>query len=671
MRRFFTCNLLCTSIVIRAWAQAAAPTPAPPAGGAAPAATTSACDGKIQLVGRVVEGTKVVNGVAETPGDTVRILDTTNATADLLPMTGGSFSVSSDSTTGVFNAALADPLYQGQKIQIQEYNKMNAPAMGCLDFTVPGIANWGRVRADVAAGVVLSQDNQFTAATASGSTTQSTLFLDFQVEKNWKWLGLWPTSSVAPRDTALPPAVVGQIYSVQMDADLPGAVLPLHYSISTLSWLKITDSGLLYSPNPAALASSGAKVEITVTDGSNPPQTRSREFLIRVVQWPVVRLVASQSSTLPPATVGSMYHLQLEEDLPVGAQPPLTYSLSGNPPTWLSVDQTGLLTGNPMMSDVTASVSFTITVNDAASPQHTYPFPVTIAVSTQPPFTPPPAFPIHFEGSPRGKKKIGELESRWGFSSYFETRLTSVPVATCQTATTTPATGAGGGTSNANSCPAGTNTTTFLNSQKSAELIGGAYFPIVVQTWKWNNAPNALFFAPIAKIGFIAPTGSTSTTTQTATTTGATATTTIQPVVPSQFYNFYTFGGRIGHLRLSNDRNSAPESLSYIDVGMGRFSNLDTLVPVYYDGTPLPSPSGGLLTAPIRRWRVAVEGLLKIPDTPFSLGMSANVGQNLFAPGNNIPAGAAHTVQAAKDDLRFFVGMKFDLGNLLSKLQTF
>jgi hypothetical protein len=159
-----------------------------------------------------------------------------------------------------------------------------------------------------------------------------------------------------------------------------------------------------------------------------------------------------------------------------------------------------------------------------------------------------------------------------------------------------------------------------------------------------------LFIAPIAKVGFIAPVGSTASTTVTPTGSGTAAVTSSQPVNPAQFYNAYSFGGRVGHFKLSPDTNSAPELLSFLDVTVGRFSNLTTLV------------NNGTATYTTRRWRVAVEGLLKIPATPFTLGMSANVGQNLFGM-------SAHTVQSAKDDLRFFVGAKFDIGKMIARLQ--
>jgi hypothetical protein len=156
--------------------------------------------------------------------------------------------------------------------------------------------------------------------------------------------------------------------------------------------------------------------------------------------------------------------------------------------------------------------------------------------------------------------------------------------------------------------------------------------------WIWQNAPNALFVAPIAKIGFITPTDTD---------------TTAQPVNPQQFYKYYEWGGRLGHYKLPLDRDEAPELINYVDVTVGRFSNLETLVPV--DDT-----TG--LTRPVRQYRVAIEGVFAIPATPLVVGFSANIGQRLAH---------APQIQTADDDLRFFFGVRYDLSILFSKLPQF
>jgi hypothetical protein len=253
---------------------------------------------------------------------------------------------------------------------------------------------------------------------------------------------------------------------------------------------------------------------------------------------------------------------------------------------------------------------------------------------------------------------------RWLITTFFETRLTSIPEAqqstpTAPAATPTPMSAAPRAVSLATGGDNGTNSntdvnSTFLASRKSALMQAGLYIPFLVTKWKYQNAPNATFLAPLAKVGFITPTGST--TSQTPTGTAA------MPVNPAQFYNYYGWGGRIGHYKLTYDDNEAPELISYIDVIFGRFSNLETLAPVTDKSGQTVMVNGVAQSYPIRQYRVGIEGSLKVPATPFLLGFSANIGQNLTL---------VRHLQAAKDDLRFFFGAKFDIGKLFAKLQQF
>ena len=148
----------------------------------------------------------------------------------------------------------------------------------------------------------------------------------------------------------------------------------------------------------------------------------------------------------------------------------------------------------------------------------------------------------------------------------------------------------------------------------------------------------ALSIGPIAKIGFDTPTGS--------------ADQNVTLANAHQFYVNYGFGTRLGFHRMSYSTDVAPELLSYFDVITGRFDN--------FDSPPTTSDASAAM-AYHRPWRIAIEGILKIPMTPFVLGFSANVHQNF---------GLNHstTIDDAKDDLRFFFGTKFDAGKLVSKL---
>jgi hypothetical protein len=363
---------------------------------------------EIQLIPRIVEGTTLISGVA-TPSAKVRILEVGETGRSLaLPLQSGD-SAPADASSGVFTAVLVAPLYGGQIIQIEQQSNTGIRVAGPL-IQVPGLSDWGRVRAAFTAGIVLSYENQFQSPNgSSGNSSQSTLFLGLDLEKNWKWQGLKQVGASAPAFTG--------------------------------------------------------------------------------------RLL---------------------------------------------------------------------------------------------------------------------------FTSYFDVQLTSVPVV------------ASTGTDSVRA---------FLTSAKSAEIQGGFYIPILISHWNWQNAPNALFVAPVAKVGFITPTGPV----------------TEQAVNPAQFYNLYELGARMGHFKLSANSDSAPEAMSYIDVVAGRFSNLDTLAAVI--GT-----DGSTITWRTRRWRIGIEGVMKLPASPFVLGFDANVGQKLTTPA---------VAEEAKDDLRFFIGAKFDVGKMIGKLQRF
>jgi hypothetical protein len=704
--RYLLIALPVTSIVTQlGWGQASVQTPPP---------------STIQLTGRLVEGVRQVGGAApNTAAATIRIRDADSTVPNIyLPLQDGSNSAAVNSTTHAFTATLAYALYAGQKIQLQQFDAMGMPVneQASDPITIPGLADWGRWHMDVAAGAVLSFDNGFTSGTLSGNNSQSTLFLSLNVEKNWKWTGIRDISAPAPATSSpLPPAVVNRPYRVQLAVRFPSAILPLQFSLSGApAWLNIDGSSGVLSGTPSMPDPAGTTFTTNVADssGSNPISLSSR---IRVVDVPEVLL--SSRTQLPPAVRGQDYDYQLEINLG-GFTAPVTFAFS--PPNlvpWLTLNSNGRLHAD--LGNLPAAggpFNLAISLMDAAGQKSS--FSASIEVVDSPPAAPAMmvsigtsapengAFRIFQRGRERSRK-TSELNSRWGFTTYFQGRLTSIPVTICQAMTTTTptmatmqttqTTPAAGGSGNQGTTPCSSDTlSTFLTSTKSGEILGGAYLPILLPVWTSNMAPNALFIAPIAKVGFATPTGSTGSSapvsTSTTTTDMGTTTTAIvtQPVNASQFYNFYSFGGRLGHFKLSRDSSSAPELLSYLDVSVGRFSNLDTLVPAFdckTDNSALqpmttctalrnPPPAGQsigpLIGVPVRRWRINIEGLLKIPSTPFAVGMSANIGQNLFTPplscGSNCPSGIPTTLQGPKDDLRFFIGAKFDLGKMLAKL---
>lgn len=235
---------------------------------------------------------------------------------------------------------------------------------------------------------------------------------------------------------------------------------------------------------------------------------------------------------------------------------------------------------------------------------------------------------------------VHEGYKRVMFETFFDTRLTSLPVAACnQTASssgsTTPTVTPGTGTTATQTAGSGACPNTpesFVSSRKAAALNAGASIPIVVSTWKYLHQPYALTLGPLAKIGLDTPLSS-------GLVSGVAANS-------HQFYTNFGFGGRISLYRMSYSTAVAPESIMYMDVVAGRYSNFDV------------SPTDPTLRY-ARPYRFGFEGILKVPSTPFFLGFSANIHQNFGL-------GDSKTVNNAKDDLRFLFGAKFDAGKLFS-----
>jgi hypothetical protein len=230
------------------------------------------------------------------------------------------------------------------------------------------------------------------------------------------------------------------------------------------------------------------------------------------------------------------------------------------------------------------------------------------------------------------------------FETFFDARLTSLPVAACNptassSGSTTPTVTPGTGTTTTQTAGSGAcpnSVEAFVSSRKAAALNAGASIPIVVSTWKYLHQPYALTLGPIAKIGLDTPLSS-------GLASGVTANS-------HQFYTNFGFGNRISLYRMSYSTAVAPESIMYMDVVAGRYSNFDV------------SPTDPTLRY-ARPYRFGFEGILKVPSTPFFLGFSANIHQNFGL-------GDSKTVNNAKDDLRFLFGAKFDAGKLFSGIST-
>ena len=169
----------------------------------------------------------------------------------------------------------------------------------------------------------------------------------------------------------------------------------------------------------------------------------------------------------------------------------------------------------------------------------------------------------------------------------------------------------------------------FIQSEKAASFQSGAYFPFIVgQPWSSAQSRYSLFVAPLAQAGF---------TTLTSDTTAATTLT-------DRFFKSYSFGARLGVFEHFHSSAEAPQLVSYVDISRGRFGDFEAF-------------RGPLLERP---WRYSLEGVFKVPHSPFVLGFDTNIGT-----GGNLGF-----IQP-RDDLRFLIGAQFDFSKFLKAIPAF
>ena len=228
---------------------------------------------------------------------------------------------------------------------------------------------------------------------------------------------------------------------------------------------------------------------------------------------------------------------------------------------------------------------------------------------------------------------------KWNLNTFFEARLTSIPVAAM--ATDEAADGGEDGEEP-------NQLDTFITSKKAGFAQAGVYLPVNVTAWKNQRELNTLFIAPLAKGGVM-------------TITGDRRTAEAETFGDDDVFNFYSFGVRLGHFRyprlrhpctaFPQDENCdsfadyAPELISWLDITTGRWENFELTIP-----TGQLDADGNPITTRQRRWRYQAEGRLKIPETPFMVGFDGNFGQG-------------------PDDLRFGFGMRFDVAKLIHRLK--
>lgn len=220
----------------------------------------------------------------------------------------------------------------------------------------------------------------------------------------------------------------------------------------------------------------------------------------------------------------------------------------------------------------------------------------------------------------------------WLANTYFDAQLTSIPAAACQSSS--------GGSTTSSNCPASSGTTTgssslsnFIASRKAAVIEGGVYVPMFLDHWKWSyrGNDNALFIAPIFIGGYQTITGGT----QTVSSPTPGTSTTIATLNSQGLYYFYAGGARLGHYKLFNSWNIAPELLSHLDILFGKWQNFEQCQGACSATSSLVLPT-----------MISLDGRLKIPSTFFQVGFDA------ITP-------LTRTV-GTQGDLRFLFGVQVD-----------
>jgi len=250
-------------------------------------------------------------------------------------------------------------------------------------------------------------------------------------------------------------------------------------------------------------------------------------------------------------------------------------------------------------------------------------------------------------------------------NTFVDAQVTAIPAAACSTtSTTTPTTTAAtSGNSTGSNCLTGTSLdqsfNSFISAQKAAVLQAGIYYPWQIPSAKWSygGSTNALFLGPIVKGGLQTVTTNTqsvSTTTSSSTSASSSTSTTITSTfVPSGFYGNWSAGIRVGHFKLWDSWNVAPELLSYLDLTFGKWNSFEQC-PSTPPGCKFDAATGKVtnVSAP---FLMGVQARIKIPDTPLLLGFDT------LTP---IAAGTG------RSSFQFTIGFKTDLACVFNALKS-
>lgn len=231
-------------------------------------------------------------------------------------------------------------------------------------------------------------------------------------------------------------------------------------------------------------------------------------------------------------------------------------------------------------------------------------------------------------------------------NTFFDVELTQAS-ATPQPTTTTPGSAdpakpaSTDVASNGGTGTTGTDLNGFVNAPKTATLQMGIYMPFYGdrQTWTFHGDRNAVFWAPSLRLGLL--TADVTTPAVGGQTSSSDPSISTAEVTKTEVFKLYSAGMIIGHQKLSDTPDRAPEIISYVHLSIGRWGNLRETA---LAGSPDKLP-----------WRWGMEGRLKIPASVFEIGFESNA-----AIGNS----------PLPNDLRFTFGARLEIGDVVGKLSA-
>jgi hypothetical protein len=172
-----------------------------------------------------------------------------------------------------------------------------------------------------------------------------------------------PVDAISIQTESLVDAIEGQQYSQQLEAAGGSGGYSWVLAAGSLpSGLTLSPTGII-SGAPVGAGTSLFRVRVTDAGGRSATADLS---------IPVVQALAVHTWTLPDAEVGEDYAAPLQA---VGGRGTLTWSLTGEAASWLTVSSAGMLSGTPMESGAS---TVTVAVADESGQQATRQLPIVV-----------------------------------------------------------------------------------------------------------------------------------------------------------------------------------------------------------------------------------------------------------------------------------------------------